>query len=334
MSHVYVRLVLGTTLPRPEKLVSLAIAYHVDKYGEGCFASYRTLADETSYDERQVMRIVEGLEQAGIVVFQGKHPQYGTNIWNIDKSKLPLRPSRQRTPVQEPAGQVESCGDADEPEPENVILKGDILAPQEAQTAPPDPAEMSPNLSSEKERRERENKGPAAGAARPGRRPLPPVMDARWSPPRRGQARDDDGLTREPLDALPDDKARFRPDTDLQRKVAQLCQAGYLSLDMKSRLRNPVTAAWGDKRPTTYPDPESEWVKHPDWFNEYVELCAKRIREESGRPPGRSALIQTIRRYDRHKTGWLDFKAAKERERPAGRTAQWYTKPGVPSWMQ
>ena len=49
---------MKTTLPRPKKLVCVAIAHHVDDFGEGCYASYSTLAEETSYEERQVMRIV------------------------------------------------------------------------------------------------------------------------------------------------------------------------------------------------------------------------------------------------------------------------------------
>ncbi|MEI2691552.1 MAG: helix-turn-helix domain-containing protein [Anaerolineae bacterium] len=65
---------MRSTLPRPKKLVCVAIADHVDKFGEGCYASYGTLAEETSYEERQVMRIVTELEQDGIIVYQGKHP--------------------------------------------------------------------------------------------------------------------------------------------------------------------------------------------------------------------------------------------------------------------
>jgi hypothetical protein len=64
-------------------------------------------------------------------------------------------------------------------------------------------------------------------------------------------------------------------------------------------------------------------------------LCARRIREESGRPPSRSVLIRTIRRYERHATGWLDFKAAQEAEGPAAqRPHHWSVDPGTPLWMQ
>ena len=116
--------------------------------------------------------------------------------------------------------------------------------------------------------------------------------------------------------------------------MTHLCNARYLSDEMRARLGNPVTAVWDGKLPQTYPSPEDEWDSHPEWFVEYVDLCATRIREESGRPPSRSALIQAIRRYDRHKTGWLDFKAAKERAGPSPRDRPWYYRDDLPSWMQ
>lgn len=116
---------------------------------------------------------------------------------------------------------------------------------------------------------------------------------------------------------VPDDaKARERPETDLQRKIAALCNARYLSAGMKAKLASTKTTSHGNQLPQEYPSPEDEWRAYPAWFNEYLELCAKRIREESGRPPGREMLIKFVRNYGRYGTGWLDFKMRKRRIEP------------------
>lgn len=89
MSIDLVTAVWKSKLARPEKLVCLAIAHHVEMRQEDCYASYSTLARETSYEERQVMRIVDKLISKGIVVHRGQHPVFGTNVLNIEKDRLP-----------------------------------------------------------------------------------------------------------------------------------------------------------------------------------------------------------------------------------------------------
>ena len=372
MSYTYVRLVLRSTLPRPKKLVCVAIADHVDKFGEGCYVSYGTLAEETSYEERQVMRIVTELEQDGIIVYQGKHPEYDTNVWNIDKNKLPTLPARQtkraREAVMQPPSDESELDDAAieafwasiaERVPGNVtsgdgrsdVVSGsdisDVTAAASDVTPGSDisgqegvtlggfgPGKMSPNPSSEKGSGKQEKKGPG------GKQALPPALDARVNPAAKTRVlreRADSGTDRDEM------CARDRPETALQTKIAQLTHSRYLSASIKARLRDGVTAAWGDnKRPVTHPSPEDEWAAHPELFAEYVELCARRIREESGRPPSRDKLVQSVRNYPRYNTGWLDFrKAAQEEKRqaqqrahPSAKQNQWYYDPSKPDWMQ
>lgn len=137
-------------------------------------------------------------------------------------------------------------------------------------------------------------------------------------------------------------KAKDLPETDLQRKVAELSNSKFLSLDMKGKLRSPVTATIGKKGlPTPHPSPEDEWRANPEWFAEYVDLCAARIREESLRPPSRVALINSIRTYGRPKTGWLAFKEAKqlakrtqEAQRPPAKRRHFSSDPEAPAWRQ
>ncbi|MEI2691551.1 MAG: hypothetical protein V9H69_18345 [Anaerolineae bacterium] len=84
-----------------------------------------------------------------------------------------------------------------------------------------------------------------------------------------------------------------------------------------------MTAAWGDsKLPVTRPSPEDEWAAHPELFAEYVELCARRIREESGRPPSRDKLVQSVRNYAQiqHRlAGLQEGRAGREAASPTAR---------------
>lgn len=174
-------------------------------------------------------------------------------------------------------------------------------------------------------------------------KPLTPAMDARQNPAAKTR------VLRERADSgtypdNPDDiRARDQPETALQTKIAQLTNSRYLSASIKARLRSTVSVAWGDsKLPVTRPSPEDEWAANPELFAEYVELCARRISEESGQPPSRDKLVQTIRRYERYNTGWLDFRKAAQEERrqaqqrahPSAKQNQWYYDPSKPDWMQ
>jgi hypothetical protein len=359
VSYNYVAAVLKTALPRPEKLVCVAIASHGDKHGEGCYASYQTLADETSYDERQVIRLVANLEAAGIIVFQHSHPEYGTNVWSIDKKMLTPRPkqaaparaarSRSRSTQAKATGRSADVGataaentdssDADTMDPEpaagaapshNVTLESDKLGQKGMSNCTSAGQDLSPNLSSENVSLEREKKGPGASAAQT--RPLgyAPIFPDAESAPGSARTVDDTPRAREPVDY----NARFRRETDLQRKIAQVCGSNHLSLDMKGRLQRTLTLARGKQLPLKYLSPEDEWRAHPRWFNEYVDLCAQRIREHTGRRPGRDMLINWILQYNLPKYGWLDFKERKEiGDAPIRQTQnRHYSKPGTPAW--
>lgn len=91
MTTPHMNLVWEADLPRPQKLVLLAIADHMSD-DEGCFASYDRLAHRTGYEVRQVQRIIADLAETGILVLRGQHPEYATNIWDIDEEMLPKLP--------------------------------------------------------------------------------------------------------------------------------------------------------------------------------------------------------------------------------------------------
>lgn len=332
-----------------EKLVYLAVADHVDDDGEGCFASYSTLAAKTNLDRSTVMRIIAKFEKAGIILHQGTHPKYGTNVWNIDKDKLPfkeqvksapltqLKPDQRRRarPKAEPNATA-AAEDAFLQESCDGTPASRTMPPGESHHATPASRATPPNPSV-KPLVEPSVEPPARRSAKP----LPPAMDARVNPAAktktaRERAASEQGTENDP-------RTRERPETALQIKIAQLTHSKYLPISTKAKLRNGVTAAWGDnKLPVTHPSPEDEWTAHPRLFAEYVELCARRIREESTRPPSRAALVESIRNYTRYNTGWLDFKRAAQEEKrqaekradPSAKHNQWYYDPNKPDWMQ
>jgi len=344
LSIVYMGFGWKLDLEPTELLVYLAIADHVDDDGEGCYASYGKLVAKTNLGKRTVIRACHKLEEAGILLHQGTHPRYGTNVWNIDKDKLPFK---------KPARNGKATKDL-VPVPgkrQKAAVPGATLTPEQCQSGTPPGATAAPPQC------HGDTSAGATVAPKPsvepleepsgnhpgGKRALPPALDARVNPAakiRTLRERGDSGTGPDEVDEI---RARDRPETALQTKIAQLTHSRYLSASQKSRLRDGVTAAWGDsKLPVTHPSPEDEWAAHPELFAEYVELCARRIREESSRPPSRDKLVQSVRNYARYNTGWLDFRKAAQEERrqaqqrahPSAKQNQWYYDPSKPDWMQ
>lgn len=164
-------------------------------------------------------------------------------------------------------------------------------------------------------------------------KPFPPPQD-KHPHPAQARAPGDGKIGRAPLDEELAEEASHRPQTALQDRVTRLCNARYLTDSMLAKLQSPLTVVRNGGPPQTYPSPEEEWQSNPGLFAEYVDLCARRIREESGRPPSRSDLIQTVRRYERRNTGWLDFKASQARASPRAALPWYVTDPDTPSWMR
>jgi hypothetical protein len=354
MSIIYMGFGWKLDLEPTELLVYLAIADHVDDDGEGCYASYDKLASKTNLTRRTVIRACQKLEEAGILVHQGTHPRYGTNVWNIDKDKLPFKkPARNGKAAQDlapvpgkrqrtaapgaTAAQSPPANDTESPLRVTQSHQGsDTESPLEVTQSHQGGDTESPKPSVEPLE---EPSGNHPG----GKQALPPALDARVNPAAKTRVlreRADSGTDPDNPDDI---RARDRPETALQTKIAQLTHSRYLSASQKSRLRGGVTAAWGEsKLPVTHPSPEDEWAAHPELFAEYVELCARRIREESGRPPSRDKLVQSVRNYARYTTGWLDFRKAAQEERrqaqqrahPSAKQNQWYYDPSKPDWMQ
>jgi len=339
MSITYMGYGWKLDLEPTELLVYLAITDHVDDDGEGCYASYDKLAAKTNLARSTVIRTCQKLEVAGILVHQGTHPQYGTNVWNIDKDKLPFKkparntrakalepvPGKRQKATAPSVAATQKGSHSDTPKGLTVTLGGSHSDTSGGLTVRPNPLD-EPLVE------------PLGNHTGSGAEPPPPAVMVVLS---------DDDIERVPVDEsgneLTDAKERDRPETALQVVVAQLTNSKYLTPTMKGRLRDTVTAVWGDnKRPVTHPSPEDQWVAHPDLFAEYVELCARRIREESGRSPSREALITSIRGYARYNTGWLDFKKAAQEEQkqaqqradPSAKQNQWYYDPTKPDWCQ
>ncbi len=322
MSILYMGFGWNLDLEPTELLVYLAIADHVDDDGEGCFASYDKLALKTNLTRRTVIRACQKLEETGILVHEGMHPRYGTNVWNINKDKLPLKKPARKKATQDIAipGRRQKAVD-----------RGDTESP--------------PGVTQSHQGGDTESLGgchrvTSGGDTESPKPSVEPLVEPSENHPSAAEAADDE-FERVPIDDSGEelvDRNPDRPETDLQRKIAQLTHSKYLPASTKAALRNGVTAVWGkNKRPVTYPSPEEEWAAYPDLFAEYVDLCARRIREESTRPPSRKALAESIRNYARYKTGWLDFKQAAQEERrinPPPDERPLYWDPAKPAWMQ
>jgi hypothetical protein len=385
MSIIYMGFGWKLDLEPAELLVYLAIADHVHDDGEGCYASYKTLAEKTNLGRSTVIRVVDKLQKAGILVHQGTHPVHHTNVWNIDKDKLPFKePARNgKEAPSDPApaptkrqkgaasGAIATPGITTTPDvtaTPGITTTPDVTATPRAYhtdtlasptvtppqyhsgtaagvTAGPKPLvePLEEPLEEPSENHPRNHPSSYSRYDSGGKEALPPAMDAQVNPAAKTR------VLRERADSgtypnNPDDtRARDQPETALQTKIAQLTNSRYLSASIKARLRSTVSVAWGDsKLPVTRPSPEDEWAAHPELFAEYVELCARRIREESGQPPSRDKLVQSVRNYARYNTGWLDFRKAAQEEKgqaqqrahPSAKQNQWYYDPSKPDWMQ
>lgn len=93
MSVKYMGLVFEADLPRQQRSILLAMADHVDSAGRRCMASEERIAYKTGYERRQVGRIIEQLQEVGILIYRGRSTKYGTQIYDIDKDKIPMLPS-------------------------------------------------------------------------------------------------------------------------------------------------------------------------------------------------------------------------------------------------
>lgn len=313
MGIKYMNLVRESDLDRAQKFVLLIIADYVNDEGEGCWASYDNLARLTGYDERQVIRIVNKLKESGILVHQGHHYKFGTNIWNIDKTKLnPLPNLRewrilQRTKEQTPAQNVtppedESEGDEMSPPSYDILSKGgDILV---SETAKND-AKMSPNPE-EEDSLGRTSVHTAFGDFLGG--DAIPVNE---------RADIDGSVQYVSVDEEDDPKAAARAQTPLERKIVQSCNPGtkYLSESMRNRLRSRRRYAIDGQPERIYPSPEEYCTQYPAEFMAYVEERTRKLRNQnSDRPPSRNALIDSIVNYDRPGTGWFAYLKKQQRK--------------------
>lgn len=83
MSYKVVDWVWGLDIRPNQKLVLLVYADFADHDGGGVWPSAETVAAKTGYSSRQVRSITHDLEQAGLLVPDGRGPK-GTNKWRID----------------------------------------------------------------------------------------------------------------------------------------------------------------------------------------------------------------------------------------------------------
>lgn len=347
MSGKVINQVLDANFTRAETLVLIAIANHTNDQGKGCYANEAKLAYHTKYVHLSTLReILSSLVERGVVV-ERHDPRLG-DVWDIDLEKLRSRSfmlwKRQEWPKLVGRRPQDSTPDSLKSE----HSRQEACAEKRRSTgenAPENGAEDTPNslvaACAEKRR--------TIHILRPLQENLRTYYNARGAERAAPQKGEPDMAQRYPdseLEYVSDEeeynaKRRNSPQTDLQQKVAVLCEAKYLSPEMKGKLRSTVTVTPRRGLPVTHASPEEEWKAHPEWFAEYVEHCAKRIREESQRPPSRGVLISSIRAYGRPNTGWLAFKDAKQREqrtrearRPPAVRRHFSADPEAPAWRQ
>ncbi len=91
MSVKIMSLVWDCDLPREQKFILLAFADHANDNGDNIYPGLDRVAWKTGYSRRQIQRVIDELEQKGIMKSQGKS-RLGTEIFSIVKEKLPTRP--------------------------------------------------------------------------------------------------------------------------------------------------------------------------------------------------------------------------------------------------
>lgn len=338
MSTKYMTLAWESSLSRPQTLVLLAITDHVNDDGEGCWASYDRIAYKTKYDRRQVIRIIDQLEQAGIITHMGAHPKFGTNIWTVNRDKIPMQPpfkqwlkeTRAKDPDLQPPVTEEGGG-------QNVTPSLVTFSNGEGQNVTPKVSEMSPNPSSVRPLEEnREHTAvPTASPPANGNGKANGTQPSDWLSMSIVDMPNRNHLYERGSDEE-DEKAKMKPKTPLEHKVLQLCNSKYITDNQRAALNKKVFAAYGKQLPKEYPSPEEEWQADPVLYCEYVEMCAKMHRANTLKAPGRDALIQLITRVARPKTGWLDYRDFKvSAEAPLKQIQdKHYYDPSKPVWDQ
>lgn len=365
MSNKMMTLVWESSLQREEKAVLLAIADYANDDGDGCWAGIDRLVYKTSYERRSIIRITKQLEEKGVLVFTGKHPKYGTNIWSIIKSEIPAQPpfsewkktqmGKYKKEAPEEPYDILSYAEKepydilshDKAEAYDKMSHGDMTQchPIPITTPYKELHHSLPKIS------QNGKNGSANAIASPADAGGGGVVDVEAVDPwdvsatpaptahvERSSLLDtnrDDEYERGDPDGDEDPKAMHRARTPLEQKLAQLTGSRYLTDAQRAKLSSPVMAGQGKQLPQEYPSPEDEWRTNPKMFNDYVVLCSKLIINGSGRAPSRSALITTLRNYARHKSGWLDFRDfKKEAEAPKKQVEKkYYYKESTPSWM-
>ena len=346
MSLKMIGLSYEADLTPSEKWILNIIGNYANPEGRGCWASYDRLSRMSGLSRRQVIRIVSSLEKNGYIKFIGNHPQFGTNIWDIEPDNIPMLP-----PFQEWLRRLRKK-DEDGPEeifPNASLQGGDTMSPPSAvavtlchppsDTMSPPPVTpchpasdmVSPNPSSDPS--DYESVRPPAFAGNGF------TLSGNWlEAPVNERPSIDDQTTYGPDDEEIDALAKQRPKTDLERQIIHFCYPAKSITDgQRMDLRQTVTTVHGKSRPVTYPSPEDEWKKNPDLFAEYVATCAAIAKENNhGRNPGRSTLINLIRRYGRPKTGWFDFRDFESKAAEPMKQAEdkVYRRTGVGAWEQ
>lgn len=362
MSWEMVGLVLQADLPPGHKLVMLGIANHTNADGKGCWAANERLEYYSGYGERQVQRIIRSLESSGYIKFgghSGKGQGLGTNIWDIQPNKIPMRPEykqwlrekRLAEKLEKEKGDKMAPKQAEDDFGDNGChlqhQRGDIYAENVSQMSPnpflepfnKNLPESLPKISQNGANGSVNGKILPADAGGVG---LVTVEEDPWedtftdAPVQKDYLSEDKDheYSRGDPDGDDDPRDAHRARTPLEMKITQLTKSKYLTDAQRAKLSTPVSQSYGNQLPQDYPSPEDEWRANPKLFAEYVELCAKLIANGSGRNPSRSALITTMRNYARNKSGWLFFKNFKEEASAPARQVkkQYYHKDTTPSW--
>jgi DNA-binding Lrp family transcriptional regulator len=87
------RVLLVKNLTPAQKLVLLVIANYANDRGKNCWASHSTVAEAVGVTPRHIIRIINSLEERGLVRRRGYDSRYSTRVLDVNLFALPVTPA-------------------------------------------------------------------------------------------------------------------------------------------------------------------------------------------------------------------------------------------------
>lgn len=94
MSWRMSNMAMEKALPATSKLLLIVLGSYASKNGEGIWASYQSLADDTGLSRSSVKRLMKGFEEDGLIRHVGEQPCANgkTNVWDLIVEKIESLP--------------------------------------------------------------------------------------------------------------------------------------------------------------------------------------------------------------------------------------------------